>query len=61
MFDIEDEQRLQWGEQRAQKVHVVKGEMISYPLLEGYGAFYRPSQWSINNELITFTSRRRSI
>jgi hypothetical protein len=25
-FDIEDGQLLQWGEQRAQEVHVVKGE-----------------------------------
>jgi hypothetical protein len=34
-FHIEDEQRLQWGEQRARKVYVVKGEMISYTLPEG--------------------------
>jgi hypothetical protein len=26
---------LQWGEKRALEVHVVKGEMISYPLPEG--------------------------
>jgi hypothetical protein len=34
-FDIEDEQMLQWSEQRAREVHVVKGEMILYPLSEG--------------------------
>jgi hypothetical protein len=25
----------EWGEQRAQEVHVVKGEIILYPLPEG--------------------------
>jgi hypothetical protein len=38
---------------------VMKGEMISYTLPEGYEAFYRLTQWSDNYELITFTSRRR--
>jgi hypothetical protein len=38
-FDIEDEQRLQWGEQRAREVHVVKGEMILHPCLKGRGPF----------------------
>jgi hypothetical protein len=32
--------------------------MILYPLLEGYGVFYRLPQWSDNYELITFTFRR---
>jgi hypothetical protein len=32
---------------------MVKGEIISYPLPEGQGAFHRPSQRSDNNELIT--------
>jgi hypothetical protein len=32
-FDIEDEQWLQWGEHIAQKVHEVKGGMISSSLL----------------------------
>jgi hypothetical protein len=39
-FDIKDKQWLQWDEQRAQKIHVMKGEMISYPLPEGYETFY---------------------
>jgi hypothetical protein len=34
-FDIEDEQWLQWGEQRARELCEVKGEMILYPLSEG--------------------------
>jgi hypothetical protein len=34
-FDIEDEQRLQRGEQRVQELHMMKGEMISYSLSEG--------------------------
>jgi hypothetical protein len=38
---------------------MVKGEMISYPLPERVGDFYRPSQWSDNYKLITFSFRRR--
>jgi hypothetical protein len=34
-IDIEDEQMLQRGEQRAREVHVVKGEMDLVPLPEG--------------------------
>jgi hypothetical protein len=46
-FDIEDKQWLQWGEKRAQEVCKVNGEMISYPLLEVSGDFYRPSSGRI--------------
>jgi hypothetical protein len=34
-IDIEDEQMLQRGEQRAREVHVLKGEMDLVPLPEG--------------------------
>jgi hypothetical protein len=34
---------------------MVKGEMISYPVPEGLGAFYRSLQQSNNYELIIFT------
>jgi hypothetical protein len=33
--------------------------MISYPLSEGYGGFYRPLQRSDNYEVIAFKFRRR--
>jgi hypothetical protein len=45
---------LQWGEQRAREVHVVKGKMDLAPPTERVGGLLKAVQWPDNYEVVTF-------